>query len=90
MTPVLYNAGLSSSPNDVDSVSVELHDPLVPADVLATSNGILHVDGTLNVVFPAFTFNQSYYLVVRHRNTIATWSKVPVTLSTLTVYDFAH
>ena len=90
MTPVLYNNGLSTNINDVDSIRVELHDAVMPYGLVATANGILKTNGNLDVEFPPTLLNGSYYIVIKHRNSIETWSKYPVQLVNPTNYDFTH
>ena len=90
LTPVLQNVGISQDPNDVDTVFVELHTMSLPFSTVATTSGILKTNGMLSVQFPAAFANGDYYIVIRHRNTIETWSKVPVHLLNTTNFDFAH
>jgi hypothetical protein len=90
MTPVLYNNGISTDPNDVDSIRIELHEAVMPYGLVATANGILKTNGDLDVEFPPTLLNGDYYIVIKHRNTIETWSKYPVQLVNPTTYDFTH
>jgi len=90
LTPVLQNVGISQDPNDVDTVFVELHTMSLPFNTVATTSGILKTNGMLSVQFPAAFANGDYYIVIRHRNTIETWSKDPVHLLNTTNFDFAH
>jgi len=88
MRPVLYLANLNSDSTASDSITVELHDPGTGSLIL-TSNALLHVDGNAQVLFPSSIFNQSYYLAIRHRNSIETWSKnVLLFDSSLINFDF--
>ncbi|MBL0097200.1 MAG: hypothetical protein IPP46_12470 [Bacteroidetes bacterium] len=42
-----------------------------------------------NFVFPGSSIGNSYYIVVRHRNAIETWSKFPILFNgTAVTYDF--
>jgi hypothetical protein len=51
---------------------------------------MLHTDGTATAVF-SLTPNGSYYIVVKYRNAITTWSASPQTLSMSTLtYDFSN
>jgi hypothetical protein len=90
MTSVLFTDGLSTDPLDVDTVLVELHDALSTGTISASQSGILKQNGTLQVTFPSSVIGNSYYIVVKHRNTIETWSKNPVTFSANTTYNFTN
>ncbi len=76
MLPVLANQGISASIGDCDSITVELHEAVVPYNVVYSAQTILHQDGTATCSFPSW--NSPYYIVVKHRNAIATWSATPV------------
>jgi hypothetical protein len=91
MTPVLMNTGLSTNPGLCDSVHVELHDVLSTSTIVASTTGVLHTDGYVDLQFPASVIGNSYYLVVHHRNSIETWSKDPVFVgSALMSFDFTE
>jgi hypothetical protein len=40
-------------------------------------------------VFPGATLNNSYYVALKHRNSIETWSAAPVTIASTSSYDFS-
>jgi hypothetical protein len=89
MEAVLYKAGLNSKPTVCDSITVELHNTVSPFAIAATSKALLNIDGTADVVFPLSISGNSYYIVVKHRNTLETWSKNTVLFNSSTVnYDF--
>jgi hypothetical protein len=89
MTPVLTNNGISVNPTEVDTIQIELRDPLSPATVLHSGQSVLHVDGTASMTIPSAMNGLSAYIVVRHRNSLETWSKLPVTFGgSLTGFDF--
>jgi hypothetical protein len=88
MVPVLFNNGLSSNPSACDSIIVELHNTTTPYAVAHTVNGLLLTNGTCQVTFPGSASGISYYIVVKHRNAIEVWSKLPVLMSALTTYNF--
>ena len=52
-------------------------------------NTILHTNGTASVQFPEATLGNSYYVAIKHRNSVETWSAVPVLLSSEGSYDFS-
>jgi len=88
MTSVLSNAGISTDPTECDTILVELHDPLSPSNIEASTKVILHTNGTATATFSNSIYGNSYYIAVKSRNAIETWSKLPVTLLNNTEYDF--
>lgn len=89
MVPVLFNNGLSTNPFDCDSVIVELHDPISPASILYSELTILNVNGYASISAPISLVGSSVYIVVKHRNSIETWSKLPVMFSSSgALFDF--
>jgi len=91
MTPVIYTAGLNSNPNATDSITVELHSANNPSVISATKKALLLNNGTATVNFPYALTGLNYYIVIRHRNSIETWSKSPVLLSgTSLMFDFTN
>ena len=88
MSPVLANAGVGSSFFNVDSVMVELHDVMPPFATAYTTSGMLQVYGNLNCPIPFAATGNSYYVVVKHRNSLETWSKFPVSIGLNTSFNF--
>jgi hypothetical protein len=88
MAPVLFTNGLSSDSTEVDSIWVELHDQNLPYNKVAEATGILNTDGTLDVNFSSIFQNYAYYIVIRHRNSIQTWSKTPLFLVPFITFEF--
>lgn len=86
MTTALKNVGIGNSNTITDSIVVELHDKLTHLLVTKTI-ALLHTDGTVQCNFNALA--DSYFIVVKHRNSLETWSKNPVvfTVSPVT-FDF--
>lgn len=85
------NFPLDFSISACDSVIIELHEDASPFALVVSSPAILQIDGSADVQFPAVLINGAYYIVIRHRNSVETWSKVPVMFSGLQVnYDFTH
>ena len=69
-----------------DIITVELHDAVSPFMLAGgpyTAN--LNIGGTASLSIPA-AFSASYYIVVKHRNSIQTWSANPVSFSGSTIY----
>ncbi len=90
MPSVLYN--IFSAPysnNDCDTITVDLHSAVAPYPVFTSAKGILKSDGNAVISFPFILDNDSYYIGIRHRNSIETWSKTPVTMTQSTTYQFS-
>lgn len=88
MTPVLLNSGISTNSSECDSITVELRNPLNTSEIIDSWKTILHTDGNTTVYLPDTYLGQSYYLCIRHRNSVETWSKTPITISQFNSYDF--
>jgi hypothetical protein len=81
MTPVLFNNGISADPTEADSIVVALHASTGPYAEVISLTTILHTDGTASCLFPASVYGNVYYVVIRHRNHIQTWSKFPLLIN---------
>jgi len=87
MTPAMLNQGESLDNTITDTIFVELRDALSPSTVLNSTYAILHTDGMGSVSFPHSS--SPFYIVVKHRNALQTWSAIPVQFnSTSMTYDF--
>jgi hypothetical protein len=86
MAPVKANQGIGSSTTDVDDITIELRDATTYA-VVATTTGVLQTDGTAACTF-ATAQTGSFFIAVKHRNAVQTWSAAPVTLGSVSSYDF--
>lgn len=65
------------NPVSSDTVIVSLADTAAPYTVQYTARGIVGVNGYVTLVFPGAVWNTARYIVIRHRNSLETWSKVP-------------
>jgi hypothetical protein len=87
MQPVLQIQGVKSAPDiEADSILVELVNPET-GEIVEIRQAVLHTDGTVSVGFDAPSDN--YYIVIKHRNSIETWSANPVKCTLDTEYDFS-
>ena len=76
-------------PNLCDTIIVELHNELSPYDLVHSVKNTIDINGNGQFIFPTDVFTHSYYIVVRHRNSIETWSKTPVLFNGSVVnFDF--
>ena len=72
---------------NVEMITVELHDATTIA-LVASTTAMLHTDGTAVCTFPTAP-SGSFYIAVKTRNTVQTWSKFPQTVGlTPLTYDF--
>ncbi len=77
------------SPTVCDTIVVSLANTVSPYVIDYSVNGTINTsgDGTFN--FPGSAFNQAFYLIINHRNTLETWSAAPFILSNVVnSYDF--
>ncbi len=88
MVPLLYNLGMHPDPYACDSVTIELHDEMPPYDMVYAQKGLLDIYGNVQVNFPFTAIGTNYFIVVKHRNSIETWSMDPMPIVALMGYDF--
>jgi hypothetical protein len=72
-----------------DKITVELYNSTTPSIVEGTFSNIdLHTNGTFSLNIPSY-MSDSYYIVIKHRNSIATCSSLPLAFAGTAVnYDF--
>jgi hypothetical protein len=87
MVPVLANQVVPTTLNACDSIDVEIRDALSPYAVVAATRAVLQQNGTAICSFPLL--NGDYYIAVKHRNAVETWSANPVTIGTNASYNFS-
>ncbi|MBL7766825.1 MAG: hypothetical protein JNJ58_12065 [Chitinophagaceae bacterium] len=89
MRTVLYNQGeLLTIGTECDTILVQLHESVAPYNVIQSVKGVLQTNGTL-VLSGVGQAGMSYYIGIRHRNSVETWSANPITLGDNTTYDFS-
>jgi len=89
MTSVLANEGVSNTTgNETDTITIELHDAIDPTIVVESVQAMLMVDGTATATLTTATAGSSYWIAIKHRNAIQTWSAAEVLFSATTTYDF--
>lgn len=87
MKSVLANQGVTAITGACDSIVVELRDSASPYSMAYSTQALLMQNGTAVCTFPPVS--GSYYIAVKHRNAIQTWSANPVTIGAVTSYDFS-
>lgn len=81
-------AGNQYTGTTVDKITVELHDPASYANLITSIGGVLNTNGSATIAIPA-AYNGSYYVAVKHRNSVATVTSLPLLFSSSTInYDF--
>jgi len=88
MHPVLYQNGLHISPSACDSITVELHSVLPPHNAVHSVQALMDINGNAAAAFPPSAAGSSFYIVVKSRNGVETWSKLPVLINGVTNFDF--
>lgn len=89
MRPVKVNQSSGTNVNEVDTITLELRDSITTSNTIASTTATLSTNGNAVCLFtPARSGN--YYLVVKHRNSIETWSASPVAISLTSSYDFTN
>ena len=91
LTPALFNADGRTSTSLSDIINIDLRDTIYPFAKLYNKAGIVNTNGSLTVNFPNQISGRPYYIVVRHRNSIETWSNVPILINLLiNSFDFTN
>jgi hypothetical protein len=90
MRSTLYDLEISTNPNETDTIEVSLWSPdsLINNTPTYTSHAVIHTDGTASLIFPGGSLGHNYYIAIKHRNSIETWSANPKTITSTTSYDF--
>jgi hypothetical protein len=96
MLPALLNSWLSIKPDTninafyCDTVRVELHESTAPFSLVKSIDRMLFTDGSIYASYSDLSLlNNSYYIVIKHRASLETWSSAPITiLNTPNMYDF--
>lgn len=88
MQSPLYNTGLTADPAVCDTVVINLHDVVSPFVVVSSDTIVIDTNGYGNAEFPSFLNGSTNYISINNRSAIETWSKQPVTLGTVTNFDF--
>ena len=90
MNSTLSNEGAPNPSNHTDTITVELHNATSPYTLVQSAQGILLTNGTATCTFPASVIGTYYYIAVKHRNSIETWSSNPVLSTSAFSYNFTN
>jgi PKD domain len=82
--PMLY-------PTLCDTITVELRNNISPYSLERSVRGVLNTSGNGQFIFPGNIVSKQYYIVVKSRNGIETWSKLPMLMDVpVEVFDFTN
>ncbi len=92
MRPVLMNNYPMAMPpftsTQCDTIMVELRSTMSPFTLAYSAKAVLNTSGGATVNFPWAAAGNSYYLVIKGRNIITTWSASPVATGVTYGYNF--
>lgn len=88
MKPVLSNQGIVAPLTLTDTVTLRVHQATTPYAAIKTVKTVIGTNGTSNIKLGTLTAG-NYYLSVKHRNAVETWSGGAIPMSTSTNYDFS-
>jgi Dockerin type I domain/IPT/TIG domain/Calx-beta domain len=87
MTPAKYNQGGTTDTDIVDDIIVELRNTN-NGDLVVSTTATLEIDGNATAQFNS-AYSGSYFIVVKHRNGLETWSATSQTIAGVSfTYDF--
>jgi hypothetical protein len=81
----------SAIPTLCDTITVELHRSASPYGIVQTKKSTINITGNGSFIFPSNVYGKTYYIVVKHRNSLETWSAVPITFNNINIsYSFVE
>jgi subtilisin-like proprotein convertase family protein len=89
MTTALTNQGQPSTAGICDTVMIELRDKVNTNTLVASSKSLLQTNGNVSASFAAIPKGY-YYIVIKHRNGLETWSASPTLITNTSTYDFSN
>lgn len=90
MTPTLYLSNLSTDTNACDTITMKLHQPMAPFFVLHETKCVLKKNGSAVCAIPGGFYNGSYFVEVKTRNSLETWSKTAILINTALLFLLAQ
>ncbi len=89
MTPAPFNSDNTLPATIADTITVELHLAHGTFDLAYSVTDTISVNGTASISFPGAAVGNYYYIVVKHRNSLETWSTDSILISSSLSYDFS-
>jgi alpha-tubulin suppressor-like RCC1 family protein len=79
------------SPSTIaDTITIELHDTTSSHTLIATNKSSVSTSGMVSSSFSGTLMGNAYFVVIKHRNSITTWSANPIVLGQTNNYDFSN
>jgi subtilisin-like proprotein convertase family protein len=89
MRPVLLNSGVAgATATQADTITVALNGSAPPYSQVYAKKTVLNTNGSTSLTLPPSALGNSYYLVIKGRNLVETWSAAPIAFSSSTAYHF--
>lgn len=85
----LVNSGLSGNAQASDSITIQLAEADAPNLVVFTKKALLRTTGISYLTIAGDYIGKSYYIIIKHRNSLETWSKAPILFAANTYYNFS-
>ncbi len=86
--PSLFANGYSSNNTWSDSVTVSFYQSAAPYNLIGSYSSVVATNGIAVVSLPASYAGNAYYVAIRHRNTLETWTNAPVQVNSFGLIDF--
>ena len=90
LKPVLYNQAMSANNLVCDSLTLEFLQSTFPFAKVYSCRDILNTNGIFTGILPSSYLGQNFYLMLKHRNSVSTWSSQPVTIQATGNYNFSN
>jgi len=90
MQNVLFLQNVSLSPSSqTDTVAIALHQANSPYNKVYETKAILLTNGIVSVPVPLLYIGNNYFISIKHRNSLQTWSATAVQINANTMYNFS-
>lgn len=90
MRPTLFTTGFNNHNAVCDSIIIELRNASSPFNTVFSNTVLLYNIGLVSLTYPLSLVGNAYFIVIRSRTGIETWSKLPVIFGANTSFDFTR
>ncbi len=90
MLPSLYQQFGGADTMAADTVTLKIHHSVTPYATLQTVKAVLKKNGNVAFTVPGAYYNSIFWIEVKTRNAIETWSKTPILLNNLQTFDLSQ
>ena len=81
----------SGHPGICDTITVQLNDSAGSHSMVYSAVSVIDINGNGSFVFPASVYGKYYYLSIKHRTSLETWSGSPLYMNNSSIsYDFTR